>query len=147
MVETMWIFRPAKLHQKKFEETTWIFRPLKRHQKKYVEITWIFWPSKLHQKRYVWTTWIFRSAKLHWKSTWKWRWNLSKFGLHRIDVIPTKLDLGSTWCTRWVTPAQRRLEDTRTFSKKECRYMIIEATFMKYGKKPGAMTRFTLKHS
>ena len=34
MVETMWIFRPAKLHQKKFEETTWIFRPLKRHQKK-----------------------------------------------------------------------------------------------------------------
>ena len=25
MVETMWIFQPAKLHQKKFEETTWIF--------------------------------------------------------------------------------------------------------------------------
>ena len=138
MIETMWIFQPAKLHQKKFEETTWIFWPSKRHQKKYVEITWIFWPSKLRRKRYVETMWIFRSAKLHWKSTWKWRWNSSKFGLHRIDV-------GSTWCARYVTPAQRRLEDTRMFSKKECRYMIIEATFMKYVKKPGAMTRFTLK--
>ena len=31
-------------------EARWIFRPSKLHQKKYVETTWIFWPVKLHRK-------------------------------------------------------------------------------------------------
>ena len=64
-----------------------IFRPLKLHRKKYVETMWIFWPSKLSQKTFVETTWIFWLAKLHRKSTWKWRENFSKFGLQRLDVI------------------------------------------------------------
>ena len=45
--------------------------------------------SKSHPKKYVEATWIFRSAKLHRKGTWKWRGNSSKFGLRRIDVIPS----------------------------------------------------------
>ena len=32
IVETTWIFRPEKLHPKKYVETTWIFRPAKLHQ-------------------------------------------------------------------------------------------------------------------
>lgn len=47
--------------------------------------------------------------------------------------------------TKLPTPAQARLEDTKTFSEKGCRYIITEATLMKYRKEPGAMTRFTLK--
>ena len=87
--ETTWIFRPSKLHRKKYVETMWIFRPSKLHRKKYVETTWIFRPAKLHRKKYVETTWIFLPAKLHRKSTRKWRGNLSKFGLRRIDIIST----------------------------------------------------------
>ena len=93
-METMWIFRPSKLHWKKDVEITWIFRPAKLHRKNYVETTWIFRPKKLHRKRYVETTWIFRPAKLHRKSTRKWRGNSSKFGLRRIDVISTSNRLG-----------------------------------------------------
>ena len=66
-------------------EAPWIFRPVKSHRKEYVETSWIFRPSKLHRKKYVETTWIFRPLKLH----RKWRRNLSKFGLRRIDVIST----------------------------------------------------------
>ena len=40
-------------------------------------------------KEYLEATWIFWSAKLHWKSTRKWRGNLSKFCLPRINIIPT----------------------------------------------------------
>ena len=70
-------------------ETRWIFRPSKLHRKKYVETTWIFPPSKLHREKYVETIWIFRSEKLHWKSTWKQCGNSSKFGLWHIDVLST----------------------------------------------------------
>ena len=88
-VETTWIFRPAKLHRKKYVETTLIFQPTKLHRKKYMETTWVFRPVKLHQKKYVETTWIFGSSKLHQKSMWKWRGNSSKFRLRRIAVIST----------------------------------------------------------
>ena len=42
MVGTTWIFRPSKLHRKRYVETTWIFRPAKLRRKKYVEMTWKF---------------------------------------------------------------------------------------------------------
>ena len=67
----------------------WIFRPSNFHRKKFVEITWAFRPAKLQRKKYVETKWIFRPSKLHRQSTRKWRGNLSKFGLRRIDVIST----------------------------------------------------------
>ena len=79
-------------------EAKWIFRPLKLHRKKYVETTWIFRPSKLHREKHVGTTWIFRSAKLHRKCTWKWRANSSKFSLQRIHVISTS----ARWVYIWV---------------------------------------------
>ena len=100
-VETTWIFWTSKLHRKKYVETTWIFRPSKLHWKKYVEITWIFQTAKLRQKQYVETMWIFQSATLHQKSTWKWRGNLSKFGLRRIDVISTSNRRRSDVSVRW----------------------------------------------
>ena len=84
-METSWIFWSTKLHQK----STWKQLGSKLHQKKYVATTWIFRPSKLHRKKYVGTALIFRSVKLHRKNTRKWRRNLSKFGLWRIDVIST----------------------------------------------------------
>ena len=46
-------------------ETTWIFRPEKLHPKKYVETTWIFWSSNYIEKK----TWkqrgFFKPSKLH----------------------------------------------------------------------------------
>ena len=78
-----------KLHQKRYVETTWIFRPAKLHRKKYVKMTWSFGPSKFHRKKYMEMTWIFQSVKFHRKCMWKWRWNSSKFGHQRIDVIST----------------------------------------------------------
>ena len=86
-VEKPWIFLLEKLHGNKYVETSWIFWPTKLHRKRYVETTWIFWPSKLHRKKYVETTWIFDHQNYIDKSTWKWRGNLSKFGLRRIEVI------------------------------------------------------------
>ena len=93
-LETRCMFWPLKLNQKNYVETTWIFRPSRLHQKKYVKTMWIFRPWKIYLKRYVETTWIFRPAKLHRKSKWKWRRNLPKFGLRRIDVIGRGVPIG-----------------------------------------------------
>ena len=88
-METTWIFRLSKLHQKKYVKTMWIFWPSKSNRKEYVKTTCIFWPVKLHQKKYAETTCIFRPSKSHRKSTRKWRGNLSKFGIWRMNVIST----------------------------------------------------------
>ena len=62
--------------------------------------SWIFQPSKLHRKKYTEITWIFRPSKLHRKRTRKRRGNSSKFGLRGINVISSRIDVDSTWCTR-----------------------------------------------
>ena len=72
-VDAMWVFWTAKSCQKKYVKTTWIFRPSKLHQKKYVETTRMFRPSKLHRSKYVKTTWTFWPSKLRRKSTWNRR--------------------------------------------------------------------------
>ena len=65
------------------------FTTIEITSKKVRETTCIFRPSKLHRKKHLETTWIFQPSKLRRKSTWKWRGNLSKFGLWRINVIST----------------------------------------------------------
>ena len=85
----------------------WIFKPLKLHRKKFVKTTWIFWPVKLHQKITSKQRGFFDQQNYIVKSTWKrlgyfdqrnyiekvrWtgkRGKSSKFGLRRIDVIST----------------------------------------------------------
>ena len=70
---TAWIFRPSKLHWKKYVDAMWVFWTAKSCRKKYVETTWIFQPSKIHRKKYVVTTRIFWASKLRQKSTWNRR--------------------------------------------------------------------------
>ena len=55
----MWIFRPEKLHRKKYVVTTRIFLTAKLRRKNYLETTRIFRQAKLHQKKYVEMTWKF----------------------------------------------------------------------------------------
>ena len=82
-------FLTIKITSKKISGNNADFWPLKLHPKKYKVKTWKFRPVKLRRKKYGETMWIFQSAKLHRTSTWKWRGNLSKFGLRSIDVIST----------------------------------------------------------
>ena len=78
-------------------DKTWIFRPEKLHRKKYVETTWIFWPSKLHRKKYVETTWIFRSPKLRRKKYMEMTW---KFVEICSSTYRRNIDVESTWIRR-----------------------------------------------
>ena len=87
-------FSTIKITSKKYVKTMWIFRPSKSNRKEYVKTTWTFWPAILHRKKYAKTTWIFRPSKSHRKSTQKWRGNLSKFGIWRIDVVSTLIRRG-----------------------------------------------------
>ena len=135
MWKQTWIFRPSKLHQKNYVETSWIFWPTKLHIKKYMKTTWIFQPSKFYLKKYVETMWIFRPSILRKcvdfliseitlkknpgndvnfsisKIMWKWRGNLSKFGIQCVDVISISnrfyIDVKST-SMQWGVPIGHR---------------------------------------
>ena len=75
------------------ERSTWEQRGFFDHrncvEKSTLKQRGFFDNRNITSKKYVEITWILRSAKLHQKSTWKWRRNLSKFGLRCIDVIST----------------------------------------------------------
>ena len=96
-------FSTIEITSKKVRGNNVDFSTIEITSKKYVETTWLFRPVKLCRKKYVETTWIFQSVKLHRKSTWKWRGNLWKFVLRRINVISTSNRCDSTWCARWET--------------------------------------------
>ena len=131
-IQTTRIFLPSKLRQ---VETTWISRRSKLHQKKYVKKGECFdhrnyVKKSKWKKRGVFFQRNFTRKSMckqrgffdHWnnvqKSIWKWRgffnqqnyikkvrkmtWNSSKFSLQRISVISTSNDIDSMWCARRV---------------------------------------------
>ena len=92
----MCIFRPSKLHPKKYVETTWIFRPSKWHRKKHVEATQIFWPAKLHKSTWEQRGFLDQQNYVK-KSTWKRQGNDVKLIEIWSLTYWRNIDVKSTW--------------------------------------------------
>ena len=129
-------------------EITWIFRPAKLHLKKYVETTWIFWPAKLRRKKYVegrgnsskfglrCTTWYPRRIDVD--STWCYRWEMDNyilptllqsccnlafeklitFCISSFFMLPLSINLRSLWCNTSSTTFQKSEHVTLSQTKK-----------------------------